>query len=102
MFDLPKLEHLLTADDFEPWIGQAFQVAADPAPVQIELISLSRRAAAFMTYRQPFVLVFRSAWSVLLVDGLYTLSRDCLGPHAIFLAALAPTSTQRLYQATFN
>jgi hypothetical protein len=102
VFDLPKLDRLLTADDFAPLVGASFQVAADPAPVQIELVSLTRKPASLLSYRQPFHLVFRSAWAVLLVDGLYELSCGRFGPHQIFLAALAPGPAGRTYQAVFS
>lgn len=102
MFDLPHFDTLLMAEDFEPCVGRVFQAATDPAPVQIRLISVFRRPTSLFGYRQPFHLVFRSAWNVLLVDGLYLLSCDSFGPHEIYLAALAPTPTERLYQAVFS
>ncbi|MGC1304800.1 MAG: hypothetical protein WA840_20720 [Caulobacteraceae bacterium] len=102
MYELPKLERVLTAEDFEPWVGRPFAVETEPEPVSIQLLSVDRRPASRFAIRPPFKLVFRSAADVLLIDGLYRMKCDRCGPHEIFLGPILSPPGQRLYEAVFN
>lgn len=102
MFELPKLERILTAEDFEPWVGRPFAVEADPEPVSIDLLSLVRGAAHPLAIRTPFKLTFRSAPDALLIDGLYTMRCDRFGPVEVFMTPLLSPPGQRLYEAIFT
>ena len=102
MHELPQLEGLLSAEDFEPWIGQMFVAETDPEPVSIRLEGVERRPASPFAIRAPFNLVFRSPMDVLLVDGIYKLRCDRFGPHDIFLTPIVSPPGQRLYAAIFN
>lgn len=102
MFDLPKLDRLLIAEDFEPWVGRHFAVDADPEPVSIQLTRIDRRAASRFAVRAPFSLIFSTPMDILLVDGIYKLRCGRFGPHEVFLAPVLSPQRQRLYEAVFN
>jgi hypothetical protein len=102
MFELPKLDRVLTPEDFEPWVGRSFTAQTDPEPVAIQLVRVERKLASQFAIRPPFTLVFRTPADVLLIDGLYTVSCDRCGPHEIFLAPILSPPGQRFYEAVFN
>ena len=102
MYELPKLERILTADDFEPWIGRPFTVEADPEPIAVQLLRVDRHPISRFAIRPSFKLVFRSAADVLLIDGLYRMTCGRSGPHEVFLVPILSPPGQRLYEAVFN
>jgi hypothetical protein len=102
MFDLPKLDLILTAEDFEPWVGRAVTVAADPEPVAIQLLRVVRKPASPIALRMPFSLIFGSTPDILLVDGTYSMKCGSRGPYEIFMVPIVSPPGQRLYEAVFN
>jgi hypothetical protein len=102
MFDLPKLDRVLTAEVFEPWIGRPFVVATDPEPVSIQLLRVNRRLGPKFALRTPFSLIFRTPMDIFLVDGIYMIRCESCGPHEIFLSPVLSPPGERLYEAAFN
>ena len=102
MFELPKLERLLTAEDFEGWVGQPVRLDTRPEPVVIELNAVVRRLGSRLAHRVPFSLFFRSSWNVILVDGVYVMSCGRSGPYEVALTPITPEPPLRIYQAVFG
>ncbi len=102
MYDLPSVGRLLTADDFEPWIGKDFVAQATPEPVAIQLLRVNRKLASVFSRRAPFNLVFGSMADVLLIGGTYSLTCGGFGPHELFLTPIVSPPGERLYEAVFN
>jgi hypothetical protein len=102
MYELPKFDRLLTAEDFEPFVGRTFEAETHPAPVSLELFKLERKLASSLVLRQPFILFFRTSWNVILVDGLYKLRCGRFGPHEVFITPILAPPGERLYQGGFN
>ena len=102
MYDLPKLDRLLTAEDFAPWVGRMFTLASDPEPVAIQLIRITPRMASSLAHRAAFSLFFRSRPEVLLIDGLYAVRCGRFGPLDMHLTAVMSPPGERLYEAVFS
>ena len=103
MLPLPRLETLLTVDDFMPHVGSTYRVEAVPQLVDIRLDEVLRRPRGRWMAREPFLLVFSSPWTVLLVAAHYRMRPEGGQPVAVYLipsqSALSP---RRLYHAVFN
>lgn len=102
MYELPKLERMLTAEDFDPLVGQMFQAETDPEPVSLLLFKLERKLASSIVQRQPFILFFRTPHNVLLMDGLYRLRCGRKGPFEVFITPILAPPGDRIYQGGFN
>lgn len=100
---LPDIGPLLTSADFEPHVGKVFQVDAQPKPVEIRLEKIEQGRYDTGLTRPPFVLIFSSPWTVLLVSALYRMRPTGGRPVEVFLI---PTQTaagdRRYYHAVFN
>lgn len=102
MYDLPKLDRLLTAEDFAPWAGRMFTFATDPEPLAIQLVRITPLRASSLAHRAAFSLFFRSRPDVLLIDGLYTVRCGRFGPLDMHLTAVMSPPGERLYEAVFS
>lgn len=96
----------MTLDEFTPLVGQVFEVDCTPATATITLIEASPLRDMGVTDRPPFILVFRSAPEVMLVDGIYTMRSGPLGPVAIgigsMVAPIGGAPGHYFYQSIFN
>lgn len=103
MHPLPKLGPLLTVDDFLPHVGGSYSVEAAPEPIDIRLDEVLRRPRPAWMAREPFLLVFSTPWTVLLVDATYRMSPEGGQPVELHLI---PTQTmageRRFYHSVFN
>ena len=103
MYALPDIGPLLTAADFEPHVGRGFLVDASPKPLEIRLDEIRRRPHDALAARQPFTLIFTSAWNDLLLAASYRMQPSGGRPVEMFIA---PTQTgiseRRYYHAEFN
>jgi hypothetical protein len=103
MHSMPDVAPLLTVADFEPHVGKVFLVDAHPKPLEIRLEKILRRPDDAAMTRQPFVLVFSSPWSALLLEAFYRMQPDGGHPVEMFLI---PTQSapgeRRYYHAVFN
>jgi len=100
---LPDIGTLLTAADFEPYVGEILLVDAQPKPVEIRLEKIEHGRYDTGLTRHPFVLIFSTPWHVLLVPEVYRMQPADGRPMEMFLV---PTQTapgpQRYYHAVFN
>lgn len=96
--------HLLTPEDFEPWVGRKVRVDTLPQPVEVTLERIERRPKlrAAVDFREPFSLFFDVPLGVYLLDMAYRFDCGRGGPHTIFIAQLQPSLTSRHYQAAFG
>lgn len=98
-----KLHHMLTPEDFEPWVGRKVRVGTIPRPVEITLARIQRRSPyRQLDIREPYSLFFESPLDVYLIDGTYELDCGKNGPHAILITQLQPLADRRIYEAVFN
>lgn len=102
MFELPKLDRLLTAEDFAPWVGAAFNAATMPEPVSIQLVRITPLRVSSLAHRAGFSLFFRSRPDVLLMDGTYSMRCGRFGPLDIHLTAVMSPPGEQLYEAVFS
>jgi hypothetical protein len=94
--------HLLTPEDFEPWVGRLVRVATIPRPVELTLVRLERRSHYPGIPREPFSLFFEAPEDVYLLDDTYEFDCGRGGPHFISINQLRPRPGCRIYQAVFN
>lgn len=96
--------HLLTPDDFLPWVGKTVKVNTLPQAVEVRLerVEVTPRLAQGLDFRQPFSLFFESAPDVVLLDLAYEFDCGRGGPHVIMITQLRPSPDRRHYQAVFS
>ena len=100
---LPPDLKLLTAGDFEPFIGQTFRVEASPEALEIQLDAVERRPRLTWMLREPFTLLFSTPSSVLLEEGSYRMQPEGGEPLDIYVIPIQELSSdRRAYQAVFN
>lgn len=92
---------LLSAKDFEPWVGKMVRILAVPAPVEILLVRIAKPLIRTNGERSPFTLHFESPLDVQLLDGTYSFDCGKGGPHTIYISGKQPGRT-RTYEAIFN
>lgn len=96
----------MTIDEFTPLVGQDFEVDCTPATATIRLVEATPLRDLGNSDRPPFILVFRSAPEVMLIDGIYTLRSGSFGPAAIgigsMVAPIGGAPGHYYYQSIFN
>ncbi|MDG2535818.1 hypothetical protein P6144_19305 [Sphingomonas sp. HITSZ_GF] len=94
---------LLTADDFEPWVGRKVRIATLPNPVEVTLERIERRPPLIgIDTREPFSLFFDAPSAVYLLDTTYEFDCGKGGPHNIHITQLMPSAASRHYEAVFS
>ena len=103
MYSIPDLGPFLTAADFEPHVGKDFLVEAAPKPLRIHLERIMLQPGDPQMSRQPFMLIFTTPWTDLLLAAMYKMRPDDGRQVELFLS---PTQTapgpRRYYHAVFN
>jgi hypothetical protein len=94
--------HLMTPEDFEPWVGRLVRINAIPQPVEVTLARLERRPLFPGAEREPFSLFFESPDDVYLLDAAYEFDCGRGGPYTILISQLLPKPGRRIYQAVFS
>jgi hypothetical protein len=94
--------HLMTPEDFEPWVGHKVRINTIPQPVEVTLVRLERRPLFPGAEREPFSLFFESPEDVYLLDATYEFDCGRGGPYAILISQLRPKPGRRIYQAVFS
>lgn len=95
--------HLLTPEDFEPWVGKKVRLNTLPQPVEVTLARIERHLPLRgHDVRLPFSLFFESPLGVYLADATYEFDCGKGGPHDIYITQLMPSPTERHYQAVFS
>jgi hypothetical protein len=103
MYALPDVGPPLTAADFEPHVGQDFLVEASPKPLLLRLDRIMMWPLDPQMPRQPFMLVFTTPWTDLLLAAMYRMQPRRGRQIEMYLN---PTQTApgpcRYYHAVFN
>ncbi len=94
--------HLMTPEDFEPWVGRAVRVSTVPEPVELILARIVRHKVLPGDFREPFTLFFESPMDVSLIDETYEFDCGRGGPYSISISQKQPLPGRRLYEAFFN
>lgn len=107
MHALPRGMALLTLEDFEPCVGEEFDVDSEPVLVKLKLEGLQKHlhGPGFLT-RAPFTLLWSSDPNINLLLGIYTLrirlSRGAAwGPHQVYVEPTLQIDARRRYQSVF-
>jgi hypothetical protein len=95
--------HLMTPEDFLPWVGRTVKVNTLPKAVEVRLdrVEVTPRLAPGLDFRQPFSLFFEAPLDVVLLDLAYEFDCGRGGPHSIFISQKPPLRDRRVYQAVF-
>jgi hypothetical protein len=91
----------LTLETFEPRVGDAFAIGAEPASIELVLhsaLALGTRPGG----RQPFSLTFRGPGEPLLAQAIYRLDHAELGPLEIFVVPVGQDGESTIYEAVFT
>jgi hypothetical protein len=104
---LPAGMRFLTLDDFEPCVGEQFEVDSEPVPVTLRLDRVVKHphGPGFLT-RAPFTLIWSSDANINMLLGTYTLrirlSRGAAwGPHQVYVEPTLQIDARRRYQSVF-
>jgi len=91
----------LTGATFEPHIGDAFTITAEPQAIELvlaEVTILADRPGG----RDPFSLLFQGPPQPLLPQAIYRLEHPRLGPLEIFIVPLGQDAAGARYEAIFS
>ena len=103
MYQLPQLGWVLTIDVFLPYVGATYRVEAAPKPVDIRLDALRRGRGEPWMVREPFVLVFSTWWTVMLLEAQYQIQPIGGKPIPVYLIPTqSPPGDRRLYHSVFS
>jgi hypothetical protein len=103
MPSFPELGPLLSAGDFAPYVGKSYRVGTKPEPIDIRLERIIAKPMEDGRLREPFILVFSSPWSVLLVEAEYRMQPEGGAPVQMhIIPTQTPPSDRRFYHAIFN
>jgi hypothetical protein len=99
MLDLATASHT----QFEPSVGQTFELATTTVPIPLTLAEARRAGPAHTgAARDPFVLTFHGAPALRLPQGIYRLENATLGTMEIFLVQVAADATASHIEAVFS
>jgi len=105
MADENILARPMVLEEFLPLVGKQFIAHCEPDEVAIQLIEASPLRDQGVTQRPPFILIFHTPPTAMLVDGSYVLRCGKWGPDRISIwSTLAPARSEPgyYYQAVFN
>jgi hypothetical protein len=95
----------LELGDFAAHLGSAFRLR-QPDGAALELVLLEATAHPHLPpqpgRRRGFSLVFRSALSGRLPQGIYRLDHEAVGAMEVFLVPIGPREGGMCYEAVFN
>ena len=92
---------LLTAGDFESYVGSWFGTHYQGTETAVRLDQVGLIGAAGGAGRQPFSLLFRGPSSVPLPQQIHRLEHDGLGSLDLFLVPVGADGNDLLYEAIF-
>lgn len=94
----------LTSDDFEPLLGDEFQVSCGGIPVALTLSNLDVMEAQYSPpgARLSFSLTFLGPLKPLLPQGVYTLRNETLGTLDLLMVPLGPIEGEQRYEIVLN
>jgi hypothetical protein len=98
---------MLTLEDFEPCVGERFEIDSEPVIVELTLERIVKlpHGPGFLT-RSPFNLIWSSAPNVNILLGVYFLripaSRNrAWGPHRVYVEPKIRLGDKPEYQSVF-
>jgi len=92
----------LSADEFEPFLGDSFVVSVDgAAPIDFVLTPVQRLAPR-PGGRDPFSLFFHGPPAPLVAQGVHHLEHPTMGELDIFVVPIGADQDKIVYQAVFN
>ena len=104
---LPAGLKCLTIEDFEPCVGEDFEVDSKPIVVSLRLERLTRHSngPGFLT-RAPFGLIWSTDPSIDMLGGLYSLRiplhrNGAWGPYPVYVEPMLGMGARRMYQSVF-
>ena len=95
----------LTIDDFEPLIGQHFDVPhpeSGEVVISLTLSEVTKVGKPHEGREDPFSLMFDGPDQPALGQGSFLLRNETLGEHLIFIVPIRESKGTRRYQAIFN
>ncbi len=94
----------ITKSELEPYLGQTFQIRFGEQCRDAELIEVSviRSETPKDGRQEPFSVLFRTAEKEAYNQGIYPVTHEALGEHAIFLVPIGPDDTGMRYEAVFS
>ena len=106
MLDSTILPRPMYIHEFEPLVGQIFEVNCDPKIAKLTLLSVTPANYSVDPLRTAFTLIFHSPPEILLVMGIYAMRAPGLEPAMIYIEQTTPPATEAArgyyYQAVFN
>lgn len=87
-------------DDFLPHLNSRFQMTADGATHELELMRVTENSPS--PRQEQFVLLFRALLTAPPEQGIYPLQHEQLGSGAIFLVPVSRNAEGLFYEAVFN
>jgi hypothetical protein len=90
-----------TLETFEPRVGEAFTIGAEPAGTALVLHS-ALKLGEWPGGRQPFSLTFRGPIEPVLAQAIYRLEHAELGALEIFIVPIGNDAAGTLYEAVFT
>ena len=92
----------LSAEDFEPLVGQSLAVAFPGGTLDCEVAHLKRLPPHTLRVHPPFALLLRGARNQPLAQGIYELRHPLHGRLNVFMVPIGPNGTGLGYEITFN
>jgi hypothetical protein len=92
----------VTAETFQPHVGEEFNVSADDKRFTFRLGSVELLANVNSRPRVPFTLVFYGPADNVLPQMIYRLEHESLGPMEVFLVPIGPDAVGMRYEAVFT
>lgn len=95
----------LLLKEFQALVGQDLLADCDPEPVALHLVEATPLRFGGTAERDPYILVFRTGPTQMLIDGAYTMRSANFAPASIFISSMAPPQGAEAgyyYQAVFN
>ncbi len=103
--DSPGMLDLATATrgQFEPCIGQPFDLAAATGPITLTLTEVRPLGPARPgTSREPFALTFKGAPALRVPQQIWHLEHSAIGAMEIFLVQTGADAASSQFEAIFN
>jgi hypothetical protein len=99
---LPKGLRCLTVEQFEPCVGEEFEVDSKPVSVKLRLDRLIKleHGPGFLT-REPFTLLWSTPATVNMTLGIYRLRNGGWGPHEVYIEPMLSAGERRTYHSVF-
>ena len=106
MLDSTILPRPMYIHEFEPLVGQIFEVNCDPKMAKLTLQSVTPAKHSVDPQRTAFTLIFHSPPEILLLVGIYGMRAPGMEPAMIYIEQTPPPATNAArgyyYQAVFN